>query len=202
MDVFFLSLCWHFWQFVCHLLLRNKKFCKIVGAWFGWIYSSSTLSAFVFLADPGEARGCSINSFVINWFSHPFPLTALRHRHAQTVRDSSLSFKIDYVIVMMRFINREGHQNCISGSKVTVILLMGSILPIDWVALGRVCAWNLRSRLVLGLLAQLTDYLEGVPFPDNLDKDNKEGVQILLQETCLWLGSRSRRMGFNTNRKW
>ena len=54
---------------------------------------------FLYLADPGEARGCSTNTFVINSFIHsvsqsvsqPFPPTALRRRHAQTVRDSSSS---------------------------------------------------------------------------------------------------------------
>ena len=53
------------------------------------------------LADPGEARGCSTNSLVINSFidsfSLPFPPTALRIRHAQAVRDSTSSYKIDYV---------------------------------------------------------------------------------------------------------
>ena len=86
--------------------------------------------------------------WLIDWLSHPFPLTALRHRHAQTVIDSSLSYKIDYVIVIKSFLNSEGHQNCIVGSKVTVILLNGLILPIGGVALRRVCACSLRSRLV------------------------------------------------------
>ena len=50
--------------------------------------------------------------------------------YAQTVRDSSSSYKIDYVIVIKNFLNPEGHQNPINGSKVTVILLKGWILPI------------------------------------------------------------------------
>ena len=58
----------------------------------------------LFLANPGKARGCSINSLVIDSLiksvRQPFPATALRRRHAQTVRDSSSSFKIDYVIVV------------------------------------------------------------------------------------------------------
>ena len=61
--------------------------------------------------------------------SEPFPPTALRRRHAQTVRDSSSSYKIDYVIVIKTFLNPEEHQNRISGLKVTVILLKGWILP-------------------------------------------------------------------------
>ena len=70
--------------------------------------------------------------------SHPFLLTALRRRHAKAVRDSSLSFKINYVIVMKSFLNPEGHQSRISGSKVMAILLNGLILHIGGVALGRV----------------------------------------------------------------
>jgi hypothetical protein len=86
------------------------------------------------LADPGEARGCSINSLVINSLFHSFSQsllpTALRRRHTQTVRDSSSSFKIDYIIVIQNFLNPKGHQNQINGSKVTAILLKGWILPI------------------------------------------------------------------------
>ena len=61
--------------------------------------------------------------------SEPFPPTALRRRHAQTVRDSSSSYKIDYVIVIKNFPNPKGHQNPINGSKVMAILLKGWILP-------------------------------------------------------------------------
>ena len=60
----------------------------------------------------------------------PFPPIALRRRHAQTVRDSSSSYKIDYVIVGNTFLNPEGHQHRISGSKVMAMLLKGGILPI------------------------------------------------------------------------
>ena len=66
--------------------------------------------------------------------SEPFPPIALWRRHAQT--DSSSSYKIDYVIVIKTFLNPEGHQSRISGSKVTAILLKGCILPIggaSWV---------------------------------------------------------------------
>ena len=77
-----------------------------------------------------------------------FPPTALRHRHAQTVHDSSSFYKIDYVIVIKIFLYLEGHQNLISGSKVTVLLLKCGFLPIDGVASGRISACSLRSRLV------------------------------------------------------
>ena len=49
---------------------------------------------------------------------------------------------------MKNILNPKGHQNRISGSKVTNILLKGWILPIGGVALGRVCACSLRSMLV------------------------------------------------------
>ena len=62
--------------------------------------------------------------------SEPFPPIALQRRHARTVRDSSFSYKKDYVIVIKTFLSPEGHQNRISGSKVTAILLKGCILPI------------------------------------------------------------------------
>ena len=46
-------------------------------------------------------------------------------------------------------LNREGHQNPISGSNVTAILLKQWILPVGGALLGRVCTCSLRSRLVL-----------------------------------------------------
>ena len=65
----------------------------------------------------------------------PHP-SALRCRHAQTVRDSTSSYKVDYVIVIKNFLNPEGHQNPISGSKITAMLLKGWILPIGGVSSG------------------------------------------------------------------
>ena len=76
------------------------------------------------LLDPGEARGCSTNTSVINSFINLVP-TALRRRHAQAVRDSSLSYKIDYVIAIKILLDPEGHQNGITGSKVPAILVKG-----------------------------------------------------------------------------
>ena len=55
---------------------------------------------------------------------------------AQTVRDSTSSYKIDYVIMIKNFLNPEGHQNPFSGSKLTAILLKGWIWPIGGVASG------------------------------------------------------------------
>ena len=69
---------------------------------------------------PGRSQGLLYKQprdSLINSVRQPFPLTALRRRHAQTVRDSTSSLKL----------NPEGHQNPISGSKVTAILLKGLI---------------------------------------------------------------------------
>ena len=65
-----------------------------------WIFQRLRKDGFeaAYLADPGEARGCSTNSFVIDSVTAPFPPTALWRSHAQTVRDRSSSNKIDYVI--------------------------------------------------------------------------------------------------------
>ena len=86
--------------------------------------------------------------FVRNIHEYIQIFATLWRRHAQTVRDSSLSYKIDDVILILSFLNPEGHQNWISGSKVMVILLKGLILHICGVASGRVCACSLRNGLV------------------------------------------------------
>ena len=68
------------------------------------------------MSDDGEARGCSTNSLVTNSLSQePFSPTALRRHHAKTVRDSTSIYKMDYVIVIKKFLNPEGHHNPISG---------------------------------------------------------------------------------------
>ena len=64
------------------------------------------------------------------------------------VGNGAFSHKIDYVTFFKEILNLEGHQNCITGSRVTAILLNGWTLPIGEAASGRVCACSLRSRLV------------------------------------------------------
>ena len=63
--------------------------------------------------------------------SQPFPPTALQCIHTQTVRDSTSSYEIDYVIVIKNFLNLEGHENPIGGSKVTAILLRRRLVFFD-----------------------------------------------------------------------
>ena len=86
------------------------------------------------------------NLVVSKW---AFPPTALRRRHTQMVRHSSSSYKIDYGIGIKNFLNSEGHQNHISGSKVTTILLKGWIWPIGGVASGRVCGCSLPACFLI-----------------------------------------------------
>ena len=81
----------------------------------------------------------------------PFPPTALRRRHAQTVRDSSSSYKIGYVIVIKNFLNQEGHHNPINGLKGTAILQKGWILPIG----GASAVESMRSTKLPHLVFQL-----------------------------------------------
>ena len=73
---------------------------------------------------------------------------SLRRRHAKTFGYEASTHKIDYVNKFEEILNLEGHQNCITGSRVTAILLNGWTLPIGEAASGRVCACSLRSRLV------------------------------------------------------
>ena len=81
-------------------------------------------------------------------------------RHAQTVRDSTSSFKI----VTKYFLIPQGHQNPSSGSKNTAILLKGWILPIGGVLSGRVCACRLVFNLVrhFYLVTKYPRHLKGV----------------------------------------
>ena len=55
------------------------------------------------------------------------------------VRHGAFSHKIDYVTIILEILNPKKHQNCITYSKVTAILLNGWILPVGGVASGRVC---------------------------------------------------------------
>ena len=75
-------------------------------------------------------------AFFIGSLTDPFPPTALRHCHAQTVRDRSSSYKTGYEIVIKNFLHPKGHQSPISGSKVMVTLPNGWILPIGGASAG------------------------------------------------------------------
>ena len=70
-------------------------------------------------------------------------------------RPNGLSHKIDYVIVKKTFLNPEGHQNRIIGSKVTVILLKGFDFAYWWS-----CIWKgLRLQPAQQAVYNLKSYL-------------------------------------------
>ena len=56
------------------------------------------------------------------------------------IEDGASSHKLYNVTTFKEILNPKGHPNCITGSKVTAILLNGWILPVVGVANGRVCA--------------------------------------------------------------
>ena len=89
---------------------------------------------------------------LIDSVSHPFPPTALPRRHAQTVRDRVSSYKIDNVIVIKSFLNPNGHQNPINGSKVMAILLKGQIWPVGEASAGE----GLRATGLLRLIQHIS----------------------------------------------
>ena len=51
-------------------------------------------------------------------------------RHALMVEDGAFNHKIDYGTIELDILNLKGHLNCITGSRVTAILLNSLILPI------------------------------------------------------------------------
>ena len=55
---------------------------------------------------------------------------SLRRRHALMVEDVVFSHKIDYVTIILKILNLEGHPNRITGLRVAAIWLNGLILPI------------------------------------------------------------------------
>ena len=55
--------------------------------------------------------------------------------------------KINYAMVIKNFLNLKRHQNPISGSEVTAILLKGGIWPIGGVGSGATCAAGLFNKL-------------------------------------------------------
>ena len=76
---------------------------------------------------------------------------SLRRRHAPMVRNGAFSHKIDYITIFLENQNFEGHQNRITGSGVTAILLNGWIFPIGQsgeASRWRVCYQRGLPRLV------------------------------------------------------
>ena len=79
------------------------------------------------------------------------PKLSLQRRNAPMVGNSAFSHKRDYITFFLEILNRKGHKNCITGTRVTAILLNRGVFPIgqsDEATLWRVCyQWRL-PRLV------------------------------------------------------
>ena len=75
----------------------------------------------------------------------PFPPTDLGRRPAQTVRDCSSSYKIDYTIGTKNFLNPEVHQNPVNGSKVMAIFTEVVAFAYWWSSSGGGSAINRAS---------------------------------------------------------
>ena len=56
---------------------------------------------------------------------------SLRHRHAPKVGNGAFSHNIDLITFLLEILNLEGHQNRITGSRVTAILLNKGIFLLD-----------------------------------------------------------------------
>ena len=85
---------------------------------------------YLFLADPGEARGSSTNSLVIHLYIQSVSLFLPQLYGAATPERFEIALpvkKIDHVIVIRNSLNPDGHENPISGSKVKAILPKGLI---------------------------------------------------------------------------
>ena len=101
-----------------------------------------------YLADQGEAWGCSINTSVIDWLNNWFILCENIFKAlpcpTALVEDGAFSHKIDYFGIFF------GDYK--SWRARATILMNGWILPIGGVAMGMVCA-------AAGLLRYIQQYL-------------------------------------------
>ena len=81
---------------------------------------------------PGVAKAVLLSlSLLIDLVTDSWFVTiSLRRRHAPMVENGALSHKIDYITIFEEILNLKGHQNCTTGSRVTVILLNAWIFPI------------------------------------------------------------------------
>ena len=139
----FRSLFWDWFSWGCFSLAWSSSFSVVPRVWIVWFISRPGQSQELLYKQPHDSLS--------QWVSQHFSPTASRRCHAQTVRDSSSSYKIDYVRGIKIFLNPKRHQNPISGSKVTAILLKGWILPIGGASAGE------------GLLLQPAQHIRSLP---------------------------------------
>ena len=82
---------------------------------------------------------------------------SLQRRHALLVEDGAFSHKIDYITIFEEIINLKGHHYCITGSRVTAILLNGWFFPIG--QSGEASRWRVCYQRGLPRLVWSQDYL-------------------------------------------
>ena len=99
------------------------------------------------------------------------------------------SHEIDYVGKFWEILNLEGHQNCITCSRVMAILLNGWTLPIGEAASGRVCTCSLRRRLVF-IQARINQAPINRTRCDLFSLDNNKGLCPLCGCMTRWLYQR------------
>ena len=80
------------------------------------------------------------------------------------VEDSAFSHNIDYITILKKILNLGGHPNCITGSKVTAILLDGWILPIG--GASAVKGLHLQPAQQTCLITRWVGPLDNRPFTD------------------------------------
>ena len=103
-----------------------------------------SLSAHLF-SRPRQNQGLlykHLHHSLIKWLSQFLWKISSRRRHAQTVKDSASSRKINYSDKKNLILNLKGHQ------KLRWFCWIGGILPIGGVALRRVCACRQHSRIL------------------------------------------------------
>ena len=75
-------------------------------------------------------------SSLIDSLSDHLVKTSLQCRHARIGKNGAFSHKTNYIDIFAEILNLEAHLNRCIGSKVTVILLNGWILPTGGVVSG------------------------------------------------------------------
>ena len=81
------------------------------------------------------------------------------------VRNSAFSYKIDYITIFLEILNHEGHQNRITGQRVTAILLNGWIFPIE--QNGEASRWRVCYQRGLPRLVLFNKFKDLFGFPNN-----------------------------------
>ena len=107
-----------------------EKKAKLLVMWLHMKFQIKTKSKvniylYIYLADTGEARGCSTNTFVTDWLIHPLVKIFVRRRHAQTVQNGASSHKTYYIDIFSEILNIKGHLNSVMVQKLWRFCSMG-----------------------------------------------------------------------------